>query len=292
MKLGLRAKFYLVLLAVAVGGVALFAVASTPLLRSVARDEVLQSSRIMMESAAGTRNYTSAEVAPLLSKDMTTTFYPQTVSAYAAKKNFAVLHAKFGDYTYREAALNPTNPEDRASDWEADIIDDFRAHPAKLESVTLRDTATGPSLNLARPIVNDAQCLMCHSTPGAAPASMIAIYGAANGFGWKPGEIIGAQIVSVPMAVANKRAGQVRTLFLLIYSGVFVLLFALLNLLLGALVIEPIDRIARTAEAVSLGDLDAPEYVREGSDQIAGLSKSFNRMRRSLQEALRMLRGA
>jgi protein-histidine pros-kinase len=273
--MGLRTKLNLVLAIVALGGIALFALGSTPLLESVARDEVLQSSRIMMESAAGTRQYTSQEVAPLLSGEMDQAFHPQ---------------ATYSDYTYREAALNPTNPEDRASDWEADIINDFRAHPTKTETIGQRDTAMGPTLNLARPIVAAPACLTCHSLPGNAPKTMIAIYGTQNGFGWQPNEIIGAQIVSVPMAVSINRAAQVRNLFLVLYLGVFAVLFVLLNVLLGVVVIGPIDKMAKTAEAVSMGEIDAPEYVREGNDQIAGLSKSFNRMQRSLKEALQMLR--
>ena len=102
--MGLRTKLNLVLAIVALGGVLLFALGSTPLLEGVARDEVLQSSRIMMESAAGTRQYTSQEVAPLLSAEMGQAFHPQAVSAYAAKKNFAVLHAapcgKMMPFTY------------------------------------------------------------------------------------------------------------------------------------------------------------------------------------------------
>jgi HAMP domain-containing protein len=288
--MGLRTKLNLVLAIVALGGVLLFALGSTPLLESVARDEVLQSSRIMMESAAGTRQYTSQEVAPLLSGEMDQAFHPQAVSAYAAKKNFAVLHATYSDYTYREAALNPTNPEDRASDWEADIINDFRAHPTKTETVGQRNTAMGPTLNLARPIVADPACLSCHSLPQNAPKTMVAIYGTQNGFGWQPHEIIGAQIVSVPMSVAIDRAASVRNLFLALYLAVFAVLFVLLNVALGLVVIGPIDKMAKTAEQVSMGDINAPEYVREGNDQIAGLSKSFNRMQRSLKEALQMLR--
>jgi len=287
--MGLRTKFNLMLLAVALTGVGLFALATAPILDSVARQEVLQSSRILMESAAGTRKYTSEQIAPLLTGGMDTTFHPQAVSAYAAKKNFDVLRGKFTDYSYREAALNPTNPEDRASDWEADIINDFRDHPAKQEIVLERQTPMGPVLNLARPLVNTAACMSCHSTADAAPKSMVAIYGAQNGFGWKLNGIIGAQIVSVPMSAPIARAGEIRVLFLAIYGGVFVLLFLLLNLLLGFMVIRPIDQMAKTAEAVSLGDMEVPEYVRGGSDQIAGLSVAINRLRRSLQEALRML---
>ncbi len=287
--MGLRTKFNLLLAVVFLLGVGLWVLASAPILQAVAREEVLQSSRIMMESAAGARKYTSEQIAPLLKADMDTTFHPQAVSAYAAKKNFDVLHAKFKDYTYRESALNPTNLEDRASDWEADMINEFKQHPEKLEIVLQRSTPMGPTLNLARPLVSKPACLACHSTPDVAPKSMVALYGAQNGFGWKPDEVIGAQIVTVPMAVPLARATKVQALFLIPYLGVFVVLFIVLNLLLGAVVIQPIDKMTRIAEAVSLGETDAPEYVRGGSDQIARLSSAFNRMRRSLQEALRML---
>ncbi len=287
--MGLRAKFNLLLLIVALVGLTLFFAASTPILEGVAREEVLQSSRIMMESAAGARKYTSEQIAPLLKASMDQTFHAQAVSAYAAKKNFEVLHSKFSDYAYREAALNPTNPEDKAVDWEADIIDDFRAHPDKAEIIIQRDTPMGPLLELARPLVNKERCVSCHSTPDAAPKSMIALYGAQNGFGWKLNDVIGAQIVSVPLKVPRERAARVRDLFLLTYAGIFLLLFVLLNLLLGTIVIGPIDKIARMAEAVSMGDTNVPEFEWKGSDQIARLAGSFNRMRRSLHEALRML---
>ena len=123
----------------------------------------------------------------------------------------------------------------------------------------------------------------------AAPKSMIALYGPRNGFGWKTNEVIGAQIVTVPMNVPLSRAAKVQLLLLVPYVGVFLLLLLMLNLLLGFVVIRPIDRMAQIAETVSMGDTTAPEYVRGGSDEIAKLSASFNRMRRSLQEALRML---
>lgn len=243
----------------------------------------------MMESAAGARKYTSEQITPLLRADMKVNFHPQAVAAFAAKRNFDVLHAKFTDYRYREAALNPTNPEDRAVDWEADIINDFRAHPEKAEISAERETPIGPMLDLARPIVNKAACLECHSTPGAAPSTMIALYGTQNGFGWRPNDIIGAQIVSVPMSVPKARDERVRALFVLPFLGVFALLFLLLNLLLDRMILSPISRIASMAEAVSLGQPNVPEYAHAGKDQIAALSASFNRMRHSLQEALRLL---
>ena len=287
--MGLRTKFNLMLLLIALAGVAGFALASTPVLDGLARDEMLQTSRVMMASAAGVRKYTAEEITPLLKPGMAERFHPQAVSAYAAKKTFAVLRTRFQDYSYREAALNPTNPEDRASDWEADLINDFRDHPGMTEAIVQRQSANGPALTLARPLINAASCLECHSTPQAAPPSMLAVYGPYHGFGWKAGDVIGAQLVSVPMTVAEKRVGEVRMLFLIPYAGVFLVLFLALNVLLDVMVIAPIDHMAKTAEAVSMGDLTVPEYSRAGKDQIARLSGSINRLRRSLHEALRLL---
>jgi protein-histidine pros-kinase len=277
------------LLAVAAVGAGLFALAAAPLVNAVAREEVLQSSRIMMESAAGARKYTSEQIAPILKPAIAHQFYPQSVSAYAAKRNFDVIHTKFPDYMYREAALNPTNPQDRATDWEADIINDFRAHPDKEEVSVVRATATGPMLELARPLVNKPACLECHSTAASAPASMIALYGSANGFGWKPGEIIGAQIVSVPMADSAVRASHIRSLFIFPFLAFMALLFISVNVLLSLVVVRPIERMAKTAEAISLGEINTPEYRYGGSDQIGRLAASFNRMHRSLVEAFRMI---
>jgi len=286
---GLRAKFNLLLLVIAIAGFGLFALAANPLVDAIASEEVLQSSRIMMESAAGARKYTSEQIAPVLRSQMAQHFYPQSVSAYAAKRNFDVIHSKFPDFAYREAALNPTNPQDRAEDWEADIINDFRAHPGKPETSFVRTTPIGPMLELARPLVNKAACLECHNTAASAPASMIALYGSQNGFGWKPDEIIGAQIVSVPMSTSAVRAEHIRRLFVLPFAGFLLLLFVSVNVLLNFVVVRPLERIATAAETISTGDINAPEYFYGPKDQIGRTSVSFNRMHRSLAEALRML---
>jgi hypothetical protein len=225
-------KVNLILLVVAAIVIELFAVVSTPFLESVARTEVLQRALIMMEAAAGIRTYTSNEIAPLLNaKRDGDKFHPQTVPAYAASKNFALLAGKFADYAYREAALNPINPLNRAADWEADIINDFRRNPHKRELITERETHNGRVLNLSHAIVSGEPCLSCHGAADKAPRSMIAAYGAQNGFGWRLDEVVGAQIVSVPMAVALEQSARTRNLFIGVLAGVFLLLIGLFNAL-------------------------------------------------------------
>lgn len=131
-----------------------------------------------------------------------TEFHPQSVPAFAATEIFGYLREKFPDYFYKEATLNPTNPRNRATDWESDVVNQFRGNPAQTEFISTRESSTGPALFLARPIkVNNVSCLECHSTPDKAPAEMIKLYGGDNGFGWKLDDVIGAQIVSVPVSV-------------------------------------------------------------------------------------------
>ena len=90
----------------------------------------MRQARLMMEAMRSVRDYTTKQVKPLLvtQQEHQRTFLPQTVPAFAATEDFDYLRANHPDYAYKEAALNPTNPRDRAVDWEADIINNFRNH--------------------------------------------------------------------------------------------------------------------------------------------------------------------
>src|SRR6516225_5547532 len=139
----------------------------------------------MIEGASAIRTYTADKIRPLLEQQMNVQFLPQSVSAFAALTNFKIMHQKLPEYTYREPTLNPTNVNDRASDWEADIINGFRDDSSKSETVTIRDTPGGKFLTLSHPLKIGSQvCLSCHSTPENAPPTMVALYGSQNGFGW------------------------------------------------------------------------------------------------------------
>ena len=63
----------------------------------------------------------------------------------------------------------------------------------------------------------------------------------------------------------------------------------LLNLFLSILVINPVKKMSSIAAQVSMGNSEVPEFVHPGSDEIATLSVSLNRLRRSLHEAFKLL---
>lgn len=287
--MGLRLKFNLVLLVVFMLGLGVTGTISHELLHKNARDEVLRNAGVMMEAALSMRGYTNTQIRPLIpySEEV---FHPQSVPAYAATEIMSSLRKKYADFSYKEAALNPTNPRDKAVDWEADIVNAFRASPDRGEISGTRMTPTGPSLYLARAFqIKDKACLACHTTAAEAPPGMVKIYGPNNGFGWKHMEVIGAQIVSVPMALPVENANRAFYTFMASLSAVFVALFIILNIMMSLLIVRPITRMSKAADEISTGNMEIPEFNEKGGDEVSLLAKSFNRMRRSLEKAIELI---
>ena len=289
--MGLRLKFNLVLLVVFVLGFAISGYISYNLLHKNARDEVLRNAGVMMEAALSMRAYTVGQVrSKLAQKD--DEFLPQGVPAFAATEMMNQLRKKYPDYAYKEAALNPTNPRNRAVDWEAGVVNEFRKNSARQEISGIRATPTGLSLFLARPFqIKDPACLGCHDTPELAPVSMVKLYGSDSGFGWKLNEVIGAQVVSVPMSLPVQNANRAFYTFMASLAGVFAALFIILNLMLSLLIVQPIKRVSAAADRLSQGRTSTADQVHlelpeTGRDEVAVLAKSFNRMRRSLEQAI------
>jgi HAMP domain-containing protein len=260
------------------------------LLQRNAKAEILENARIIMEAALAVRSYTNTQIKPLLETQMKYAFLPQSVPAYSANEYFNQLRKKFPDYSYKEATLNPTNPINRATDWEADIVNTFRQSPDRPEIIGERDTPNGRALYIARPMkIKDAKCLLCHDTPDMAPKTMTDHYGNDNGFGWKLNDILTAQIVTAPMQLPIQRAQSVFALFMLSLATIFVVTMLALNAMLIFMVTRPVNRLSTMANEVSLGNLDVGEFETSAKDEIGGLAASFGRMRKSLVEAIKML---
>src|ERR1700740_2962372 len=203
-------KFNLVLFLVFAMGLVSAGYVCNRLLQQNAKAEIMENARIMIEAASAVRTYTTTQIKPLLETQIKYTFLPQIVPAYSANSYFSQLQKKFPDYSYKEATLNPTNPVNRATDWEADLVEEFRKSHDKKEIVGERDTPNGRTLFIARPMtVSSMACLSCHDTAEDAPRTMVERYGSANGFGWEPNDIVTAHIGSVPPQGLSQRGRDV-----------------------------------------------------------------------------------
>ena len=286
----LQAKFNLILTASFLVGLAL---AAYPMYESSRREamEQLQSQiDVLRAEALSVRSYTQDEVQPLLASASEAQFLPQTVPAYSANTVFRNFRKRFPDFFYKEASLNPTNPSDLAKGWEVDIVKSLKGDPQIDHDVRVISTENGSFYTVSYPLkLGSEACMPCHSTPDQAPASLVSLYGNKNGFGYVFEDLIAAQIISVPMASVEIKIWRSFWLFIAITGVIFLISLVLLDILLIRTVVRPLKKIASMAEQVSMGDATPPEYEHSGSDEVGSLSRSFNRMRRSLDSAMKML---
>jgi HAMP domain-containing protein len=285
-------KFNLVMIILFAMGSAATAYISRDLLQRNAREEVYDNAKLLIDSALAVRDYTNRNIAPLLETQIRYEFRPEMVAAFSANevlKNLRETNPEYKQFMYREATLNPTNPANKAVDWENDILSAFRNGAVKPLLSGERDTPNGRMLFVAKALKVGPTCLRCHDTAEIAPRTQIAKYGSAGGFGWKVNEIVAAQIIQVPKAVALERAEATFRVFMAALLSVLLVVALTLNLLLWWMFIRPVTKISALADRISLGDIDAPDFVARSRDEIGLLAESLSRMRRSLVQAMRML---
>jgi protein-histidine pros-kinase len=118
---------------------------------------------------------------------------------------------------------------------------------------------------------------------------MIAKYGTQHGFGWKQGSIVAAQIVSVPLSLPVQIATQAFHRLLLYLIVTMIATIIALDIGVYYIVVRPLKQVSSTADRVSRGEKDVPPLRAGGRDEIATVTASFNRMRVSLEKALKLL---
>lgn len=283
----LKLKFNLVMLVVFSMAFAISGYFSYQQLNDNARNEVLSNAGVLMETVLSARNWAVNEVGPNLREpEEDEGFLMMGVPAYAANKVMEDVKKRYPDYNYREAVLNPLNTKNLAAGWEKKLIDQFRANPKLGELWGVRTSSKGSFLYLARPIdIPKSGCLGCHTTPEKSPTELVRLYGTQNGYGWKLKEIVGAQIVTVPLGVPIANAERSFTAFMTTLGLVFIILFIVIDVMLARLIIGPLNRMAAAADEISKGNLKVEEFSERGKDEVAHLAASFNRMKRSLEKA-------
>lgn len=256
-----------------------------------ALQQVTDQAELIMQEALAVRSYTVNEIRPLLNQNNDGQFHPQTVPAYSATQTSNLVRESRPNYIYKEAVFNPTNPRDKATPAEEGIINQFILNPELKRLTGSLDIAGNRLLYISYPIrITNPKCLACHSTPEAAPAAMRAIYGDQGGFGWKLNEVVGTQMVVVPYKLPAELARKTFYSFLVSLGLIFLMLFIVINIALRKLVLKPVSALTKMADEVSKGNLRDKEIEVTGKDEIADLSRSFNRMRRSVIKIVQMLR--
>jgi len=286
-------KFNLLLMLVFVIGISISGAALSYVLQQRAQAEVASKALTLIQTMNSVRDYTSTHINPLLAPRLETesSFIPETVPAYSATEVFANLrkNEEYKNFFYKEATLNPTNLRDKADSFETKLVERFRDEPETKELSDFRTLPGGKVFYIARPLtIKKESCLRCHSTPDAAPKSQIATYGSEWGFGWKLNEIVATQVISVPAEDVFTNARQSLSLIMTILISIFTVVILLINYLLRKTVIQPIKKMAKTAQEVSTGRTSS-DFEQPSNDEIGTLAVAFNRMKASLEIAMKLL---
>ncbi|MFZ0487021.1 MAG: DUF3365 domain-containing protein [Arenicellales bacterium] len=144
----------------------------------------------------------------------------------------------------------------------------------------------------ARAVIDKPSCISCHGSPDAAPKEVTDRYGTENGFGFKAGDVAGVISVTIPAEPLSA------TFFRVVGPAevaLVVLAFLIAYLYIRVGVVKPVQELTQTANQLSTGR-DAPvgaEGVSQKSrNEIDQLRLSVNRLRNSMQIAIRHLRAA
>ncbi len=292
-KLKLEAKFNIFLLIIFIVGAIVSGSLLFKVLEQSAENEVTTNAKLIVQTMNSVRDYTSSNIAPLLNPKLETepAFIPETVPAFSATEVFQRLRKDeaYRNFFYKEATIDPTNLRDKADSFETKLVERFRNESGTKEISGFRDLPGGKVFYMAHPLtIKKESCLRCHSTPDRAPKSQITTYGSENGFNWKLGQVIAAQVISVPAEQVYENAQSALKLIMGILLAVFAAILLTVNYLLRKAVIRPIRQMAKTAEAVSLGHMDN-EFEHKSQDEIGLLARAFNRMKSSLEISMNLL---
>lgn len=283
----LRNRLNIILSGIFIVVLTLFSVISYTMEHQQAKDEVMQTAKLILEMVASIRKYTIEEVAPLLGS--THAHQPQCIPAYAAIKTFSHLKAKLEQYEYKESMLNPKNPLHRAAEWEVELIRAFRNQTDLKILIGNRHTQTSDYMYLAMPmIMTDHKCLKCHDTSSNAPPEIFKKYGE-NGFGWTLNDVLGVKIITVPTSLAHQKARN--SVFTLLISIVCVFAFVMLaiNIMLKNSIVRPILSISEIAEQISFGKKSISTFPDIRIYEFKKLIAAIKRLKTSRDHTLTIL---
>ncbi len=252
------------------------------------RDKVYENAdqqlSLLVDMVSSLRKYVSDDVRPeLLEKEV---LYPPAVSSTVATTHVAAYFKKLQpQYYIRVVSDNPLNAANRPEQVEQEFLTFFRENRDQKELVRVGEVGNQQYLFSSRPSVSKADCMICHSTPEAAPEVIRKEYGTQSGYGYKPDEVVGASVVGVPLSdvqslVISRSLSAIGILTLL-----FGLVFIVINSVVKKRILNPLEALANRADTISKGDLDTPlTYGHE--DEIGKLAHSIELMRRSLAKIM------
>lgn len=253
--------FFIFSLSMILSGIAL-----ATLISYVAYKQTLAKTLLLISSLDAVQYYTAKEVRPQVQQRLKKQeILPQIVPSYAASKVFDRLRQSdplYNDFSYKYVMLKPNKNQDKADQFEINIIEQFKQNNNVKQLEGIRSINNKYFFYIARPLII-AKSPLNNSNK----------------------EIVGTQIVSFSIIKPLQNYGL---LFIAIWGTVAIILviaILIINFWLRRHILKSIKKIVQVAESVSTGNMDV-EFEKVSNDEIGTLVEAFTRMKMSLAMAI------
>jgi methyl-accepting chemotaxis protein len=290
-KLSISKRFSLILVLIFIVTLPLITSVMYYFFRENAIREVADKALLTMHSMESLRKYVGKELRPIINKELPKKFVLEGASGFYILRKVSYNLQEFQpNYLYKQASSNPLAPENKADYYEEWFLSQFKENSKLKELTGLRTDKKEPLYYIARPVrVDRDECMKCHGDPLFAPKEQKEKYGTTVGYNYVMDSVVGSNIIyvpaSVPIAIAKKSTAMVA----IVFTGLFFVLFAVINILIRKSIIHPIESFVKTAEQVSKGQFDNKFEVKT-EDELKTLADAFTRLKTSIIMLMDMMK--
>jgi len=236
---------------------------------------------LLVDLLKAVRKDVAEDIRPgLIEKDF---FYLPAMSGLATTARIGKQFAKLNpNYYVKIASDNPINPINAPEPFEQAVLQKYREGNIRENLIETGSIRGKHYLFAIAPTESKPKCLKCHGNPAKAPLEVVSQYGTNSGYNYKLNDVVGINLVGVPIKDINAIVLQRSLIGVGILTLFFTVVFVTFNVLLRKIVIRPIIDLSNKAVAVSQGDIEQPIQQSPRNDEISVLANAFELMRRSV----------
>lgn len=241
---------------------------------------IARQGELALEFDVAIRQYVNETIRPAMEERVgKDEFVVETMSSsFVARSIFEKVQKKLPDRVLKFSSDNPRNPVNQAGPEELRMIQFFRDNP-QVDRWTDKITLDGKEyLAHLSPMRMEEGCLRCHGRPEAAPASLVARYGATAGFHRAVGDVAGLDTVAIPLERVKAALVSEASMQLTIMAIGLVLSFGLIVVTFQGVVGQRLTALTEHFRQAAEQAENAPvaSVPVQGHDEISVLARSFN----------------
>ncbi|WP_085814197.1 Tll0287-like domain-containing protein [Geoanaerobacter pelophilus] len=262
--------------------------------RAQALVEAQEKARLILDHNLAIHSYFSNQLKPQLFQ-LTDLYRPKEyfnpvwMSSTYAVREIDLYNKAFSnsDFYYKECAINARSPRNEADPVERAFLEEIRKDPRLAVKSFIREIEGKPYFVVMRRGESmEKSCLRCHSTPGAAPADMVARYGPERSFSREDRELVSAISIRIPLHEAYVNANKLSFELCFLLLAILGVSSGAQFLVMNRMLLNPLAVLRDRTDAIlrdesRLGQ-DIPELSR--AEELKELTATFNQLSRHLRK--------